>query len=105
MIYLDEYRLIGTHWIAFYVNGNNVTYFDSFGVDYIPKGIKKFLGNKNITTNTYRIQPYDSIRCGYFCIGFIDFIIKGKSLLDYTNFFSLNEYEKNNKANNSITQS
>ena len=105
MIYLDEYRFIGTHWIAFYVNGNNVTYFDSFGVDYIPKGIKKFLGNKNITTNTYRIQACDSIRCGYFCIGFIDFIIKGKSLLDYTNFFSLNEYEKNNKANNSITQS
>ena len=54
----------GTHCIAFYVNGNNIIYFDSFGVDHIPKEIKKFIGNKN-TTNIYRIQTYDSKR-GYF---------------------------------------
>ena len=35
--------------------------------------------------------------CRYFCIGFIDFILKGKSLLDYTNLFSPNDYEKNNE--------
>ena len=35
--------------------------------------------------------------CGYFCIGFVDFILKSKSLLDYTNLFSLNDYEKNDK--------
>ena len=57
----------------------NVTYFDSFGVKYIPKEIKKFIGNKNIITNIYRIQAYDSIMCGYVCIGFIDFMLKGKS--------------------------
>ena len=57
----------------------NVTYFDSFGVKYIPKEIKKFIGNKNIITNIYRIQAYDSIMCGYVCIGFIDFILKGES--------------------------
>ena len=79
------------------MNGNNIIYFDSFGVEYIPKDIKKFIGNKNIITNIYRIQSYDSIMCGYFCIGFIDFMLKGKSLLDYTNLFSPNDYEKNDK--------
>ena len=80
-----------------YVNDNNVTYFDSFGVDHTPKEIRKFIGNKNITTNIYRIQTYDSIICGYFCIGFIDFMLKGKSLLKYINLFSPNDYEKNDK--------
>ena len=94
----DEYKSIGTHWIALYVNGNNnAIYFDSFRVEHIPKEIKKFIGNKNIITNIYGIQAYDSIIFGYFCIGFIDFMLKGKSLLDYTNLFSPNEYEKNDK--------
>ena len=35
--------------------------------------------------------------CGYFCIEFIDFMLKGKSLLDYTNLFSPVNYEKNDK--------
>ena len=61
------------------------------------KKLKKNIGNKNIITNIYRIQAYNSIMCGYFCIGFIDFMLKGKSLLDYTNLFSPNDYEKNDK--------
>ena len=75
------------------------TYFDSFRVVHILKEIenKKFIGNKNITTNIYRIQGYDSIICGYFCIGFIDFMLKCKSLLEYTHIFSPNEYKKNDK--------
>ena len=98
-INLDVYKTIGTHGIAFHVNGDNkyVTYFDSFGAKSIPKEIKKIIGNKNIITNTYRIQASDSKMCGYFCIGFINFILKGKSFLDYTNLFSPNEYEKNDK--------
>ena len=79
------------------MNAENVTYFDSFRVEHIPKEIRKFIRNKNITTNIYRIQAYDSIMCGYFCIGFIDFMLKGKSLLEYTNLFSSNKYKKNNK--------
>ena len=47
--------------------------------------------------NTYRIQAYDLITCGYFCIGFIDFMLKGKSLLEYSNLFSCNKYNKNDK--------
>ena len=76
------------------MNSENVTFFDSFGVENIPKETKKFIGKKNIITNIYRMQAYDSIMCGYFCIGFIDFKLKGKSLLDYTNLFSPNNYEK-----------
>ena len=97
VVNLDEYKSIGAHWIALYVNDDNVTYFDSFGVEHIPKEIKKFIGNKNVMTNIYRIQTYDSIMCEYFCIGFIDFMLKGKSFLDYTNLFSRNDYDKNDK--------
>ena len=89
VINLDEYKSIGTHWIASYVNDDNVTYFHSFAVERIPKEIKKFIGNKNIIINIYRIQAYDSIMCVYFCVGFIDFVLKGKIFLDYTNLFLL----------------
>ena len=79
------------------MNGNNIIYFDSFGVEHISKEIKKFIRNKNFITNIYRIQAFNSIICGYFGAGFIDFKLKGKSLLDCINLFSPNEYEKNDK--------
>ena len=79
------------------MNAENVIYFDTFRVEYSPKEIRKSIGNKNIITNIYRIQAYDSIMCGYFCTGSIDFMLKGKSLLNYSNLFSPNEYEKNDK--------
>ena len=63
LINLDEFKLIGTHCTASYVNGDNVTYFGSFRFEHIPKEIKKFIGNKNIATNIYRIQANDSIIC------------------------------------------
>ena len=63
------------------VTSRDITYFDSFGVEHIPKEIKKFIGNKNITTNVFRMQAYNSIMCGYFSIEFIDFMLKGKILL------------------------
>ena len=68
-------------------------YFDSFGVERIPKEIKKFIGKKHITTNIYRIQGYHLVKCGYFCVGFIDFMLNRKFLIDYTNLFFLNDYE------------
>ena len=79
------------------MNTENVNYFDSFGVEDIPKDFRKFIGNKNITTNIYRIQGYDSTMCRYFCIRFIDFMSKGTILLNYAHSFSPNEYEKNDK--------
>ena len=100
VINLDEYRDIGTHWVALYVNNKTIIYFDSFGVEHIPKEIMKFIGNeqsssskarnKKIIRNIYRIQAYDSIMCGYFCIGFINFMFNGNSLTDYTSLFSPN---------------
>ena len=56
IINLDEYFDIGTHWVALWVNNNNVTYFDSFGVEHISKEIIKFIENRNIKTNIFRIQ-------------------------------------------------
>ena len=104
VINLDEYHDIGTHWVAFYVNNKTVRYFDSFGVEHIPKEIMKFMGNeqsssgkarnKKIITNIDRIQAYDSIMCGYFCIGFINFMFNGNSLTDYTNLFTPNDLKK-----------
>ena len=104
VVNLDEYKSIGTHWIGLHVNGNNnasdsydTTYFDSFGVEYVPEEIKKFVGNKKIIKYIYRIQAYVLIMFGHFCIGFIYFMLKGKSLLDYTISFSANKYENNDK--------
>ena len=77
-----------------YVHNNDVTYFDYFGVEHIPKEIKTFINNKNIT-NILRIQAYDSIMCGYFCTGFIDFMFAGKTLTELTNHFSPNNFKKN----------
>ena len=76
-------------------NNNGVIYFDSFSVEHNPKEIKTFIKNKNIKTNISRIQAYDSIMCGYFCIGFIDFMLAGKTLTEYTNLFSPNNFKKN----------
>ena len=95
LINLDEYSDIGTHWIALYVKNNDITCFDSFGVEHIPKEIIKFIKNKNIKTNIFRIQAYNSIMCGHFCIAFIDFMFKGKSLTVYTDLFSSNDFKKN----------
>ena len=95
IINLDEYSDIGTHWVALWINNNNATFFDSVGVEHIPKEIIKFIENRNIKTNIFRIQTYDSIMCGYFCIEFIDFMFKGKSLTQYTNLFSPNDFKKN----------
>ena len=88
IINLDECSDIRTHWVALYVHDDNVTYFDSFGVEHIPKKIKAFINNKHIKTNIVRIQAYVSIMCGYFCIGFIDFMLVGKTLVEFTNLFS-----------------
>ena len=58
VINLDEDCDIGTHWIAQYVKNNDITYFDSFGVEDIPKEIIKFIGHKNIIVNIFRVQAY-----------------------------------------------
>ena len=82
---LDKYESTGTDWMALHVNGKSLTYVDSFGAEHIPKEIRKFIENKKVATNIYRIRAY-SIICGYFCIEVIDFMLKCKGL--YTFIFS-----------------
>ena len=89
-----------------YLLNQNIVCFDSFGIEHIPKEINKFIrskelgsavGNNEIKSDIFRIQAYDSIMCGYFCIEFINYMLKGKKLLDYTNLFSPNDFKKNDK--------
>ena len=86
VINLDEYADVGTHWIALFCNRNEIVYFDSFGVEHIPEEIKKFIGNKNIKANIFRVQANNSVMCGYFCIGFIDFMLAGKKFVEHAFF-------------------
>ena len=87
VINLDEYADVDTHWIALFCNRNEIAYFDSFGVEHILEEIKEFIENKNIKANIFRIQANNSVICGYFCTGFIDFMLAGKKLADCRNFF------------------
>ena len=99
---LDEYANIGTHWIALFFKPKYTVYFDSFGIEHIPKEIKKFIGNKDIKANIFRLQACDSIMCGYFCIEFINYMLKGKTFLEYTNLFPPNDFKKNDQIIKSI---
>ena len=98
VINLDEYENTGTHWVSLFVKANKVIYFDSFGIEHIPKEINKFINNNNIESNIFRIQAYDSIMRRYFCIEFINYMLRGKTLLDYTNLFSPNDFKKNDQV-------
>ena len=106
IINLDEYETTGTHWVSLFVKPKYTVYFDSFGIEHIPKEINKFINNDTakssavarIKSNIFRIQAYDSIMCGYFCIEFINYMFKGKTLLDYTNLFSPNDFKKNDRV-------
>ena len=97
VINLDEYENTGTHWSSLFVKPKYTIYFDSFGIEHILKEINKFIGNNNIKSNIFRIQAYSSIMCGYYCIEFINYMLKGKALLDYTNLFSPNDFKKNDQ--------
>ena len=98
VINLDEYTDTQTHWIALYVKNSRVIYFDSFGAEHIPTEIKKFIGNKDIKANIFRLQAYDSIMCGYFCIEFINYMFDSKSLIDFTSLFLQHDFKKNDKT-------
>ena len=106
VINLGEYKITGTQWVSLFVKTKYTVYFDSFGIEHIPKEINKFINNdttkssslKRTKSNIFRIQAYDSIMCAYFCIEFIKYMLKGKTLLDYTNLFSPNDFKKNDQV-------
>ena len=95
IINLDEYVDVSTHWIALFFNGNEIAYFNSFGVEHVPEEIKKFIAHKNIKANIFRVQANISVMCGYFCIGFINLMLVGKKMTNFTNIFSPYDFEKN----------
>ena len=97
VINLNEHADTGTHWVALFCKKNEIVYFDSFGVEHIPEEIKKFIGNKNIKANIYRVQANNSVMRGYFCVGFIDFMLAGKTLIDYAALFSPHNFHKNDQ--------
>ena len=78
VINLDDYVDVGTHWIALFCNRSEIVYFNSFGAEHVPEEIIEFVGIRNIKSNTFRVQANNSVICGYFCIGFIDFMLAGK---------------------------
>ena len=78
-----------------YCKNIEIICFDSFGVEHVPKEIEKLIEHENIKTNIFRVQSNNSLICGYFWIGFIDFIFVGKNLIDFTSLFSPYDFEKN----------
>ena len=98
---------MGMHWVTLFVKPKYTVYFDSFGIEHIPKEIKHANGNeqsssakacnKEIKANIFRLQAYDSIMCGYFCIEFINYRFDGKSLIDSTSLFSPHDFKKNDE--------
>ena len=68
VINLDEHKDTGTHWVALFCKKNEIVYFDSFGVEHVPEETKKFIGNRNIRANIFRVQANNSIMCGYFLL-------------------------------------
>ena len=93
VINLDEHAVHMA--LLYFVKKKEIVYFNSFGVEHIPQEIKQFIENKNIKANIFRVQANSSVMCGYFCIGFIDFMFADKKLTDYTNLFSPYNFDKN----------
>ena len=80
-----------------YALNNNVTYFNSFRVEHIPKEIKKCIDISRVVTNIFRIQAYDSRICNYFCIAFTDFMFACKTLTESPSNFN-KKYDKISKC-------
>ena len=97
VVNLDDMGKAGTHWVAIFINDDRATYFDSFGVEHMPREVVRFLRNKDIQANIFRVQPADSVLCGYYCIKFLDFMFDGKTLTDFTNMFSPTNFKANDK--------
>ena len=97
-INLEDKQSKETYWVSSVIDRNSTVYLDSFGVEYFPQEVLNKIRDKSITHNIFRIESDGSIMCGFYCIGFIEYILAEKTLLDYANLFSPNDYEKNGKS-------
>ena len=94
VINLDDKNSKESYWVSLFIDKNTAEYFDSFGIEYIPHEVLNKIRDKSISHNIFRIQDNESFMCGFYCTAFIEYMLAGKTLLDYTNLFSLNEYKK-----------
>ena len=97
LINLDDKNSKGTHWVSLFIDRSTAVHFDSFGIEFVPQEVLNKIKNKSINHNIFRIQDNESVTCGFYCIAFIGYMLAGKTLLDYTNLFSPNDYKKNDK--------
>ena len=88
IINLDEYSNIGTHWVAFYVQNNRATYFDSFRGEHIPKEIKTFIGNKNISNTSIWLKKI-------FVLDLLILCLQERLKLTLQIFFSPSNFKRN----------
>ena len=98
VINLEDDTGVGSHWVALFIEGNRCMYFDSFGVEHVPREVVEFIRSDVVIKNIFRIQSYDSIMCGYYCIKFIEYMFAGKRLTDFTGLFSPNDFDKNDET-------
>ena len=87
----------GTYQVSLFIDRKTAVYFDSFGIEYTSQEVLNKIISKSITQNIFRIQDNDYIMCGFYYIAFIEYMLAGKTLLDYTNLFSLNDHKKNDE--------
>ena len=97
IINLNDQESKVTHWFFLFINRNTSVHFDSFGIEYISQEVLNKIEDKSITKNIFRIKCNDCTMCGFYCIAFIEYLIAGKTLLEYANLFSPNNYQKNDK--------
>ena len=78
--------------VSLFTDRNAAVYFDDFGIEYIPEKVLNKVKDKSITHNIFRIQDNESIMCEFYWITFTEYMLAGKTLLEYTNLFSLDDY-------------
>ena len=97
LINIDETNSKGTHWVSLFIDKNLAVYSDSFEIEYIPQKILNKIKDKSITHNIFRIRDNESVMCGFYYIAFMEYRFAGKTLLEYTDLFSVSDYKKNYK--------
>ena len=93
----DKKQSKETHYVLLFIARNTVVYFDSFGIEYIPIEVLSKIKDKSISYSIFRIRADDSVMCGLYCIAFVEYMPAGKTLLDYMNLFSSNDFKINDK--------
>ena len=97
LINLDDKKRKGTYFVSLFFDRKTAVYFDSFGIEYISQEVLNKIKDKSIAHNIFRIQDNESILCGFYSVPFIEYMLAENILPDYTNLFSPNNYEKNDK--------